>query len=387
VERKNFTKQYLSDLKTSHQRQTFYDEKVHGLILRVEPTGKKIFCWRRKGDGRYRFKRIGLFPDLSVENARMKASEYNASLARWAADSFTSPSPFEKQRADLTLNDAIEDYCERRLASHSKNPTNACWRVRWTRDKYLLTWKLRRLSSINRKQVIDLHDSLGKKNGHVTANRVVTFLRTVFNWALNSCEWHGTNPASRIERFAERSRERFLFQEEAERLFEALRLEPSKDLQAFVVIALFTGARRNDILSMKWSDLNSETTTWTIADPKSRVPYLVPLMPEVMEILRDRKNNSPWVFPGTGKTGHVTGFKHSWVALLKRAKITGLTIHDLRRSLGSYMATGGESLPVIGKALGHATSLGATSIYARLQNTVVRDAIARATQKMLTGKP
>jgi integrase len=393
----NFTKDYLAKVSpVASQRLTLHDTRVAGLILRVEPSGTKTFCWLRKADGRVRFKRIGSFPDMSIEQARGKASEHNASLARWSADDFSGTSPFEKRRADLTLNEVIEDYCERRLSNHAKNPTAACKRVRWSRDFYLQNWKTRRLSSITRKNILDLHASIGKKNGKVTANRIVTMLRTLYNWALNSCEWRGVNPASRIERFAERSRERYLLPDEAKRLFAALSLEPSKDLRAFVVIALFTGARRNDILSMRWADVNFETTSWTIPDPKSRTPYIVPLMPEVVEILNERRSDSkltdskanlkesPYVFPGVGKTGHLTGFKHSWPELLKRAKLSQFRIHDLRRTLGSWMATAGESLPIIGKSLGHATSLGATSIYARIQNEAVRKAMERATQSLLT---
>jgi integrase len=385
----NFTKDFLTKFQPlKSQRLTVHDERTAGLILRVEPTGAKTFCWLRKADGRVRFKRIGPFPDMSIENARGKASEHNSDLARYAADDFKGPNPFEKRKRDLTLDEVIEDYCERRLMGHSKNPTYACWRVRWTRDKYLTNWKNRQLRTISRKNILDLHAATGKKHGHVTANRMVTLIRTLFNWALNSCEWHGVNPASRIERFSERSRERFLLPDEAKRLFEALKLEPSKDLQDFVVVALFTGARRNDILSMRWQDLNFETTSWTIPDPKSRVPYIVPLLPEVVEALKGRKKKKDWVFPGVGKTGHLTGFKHSWPELLKRAKLKEFRIHDLRRTLGSWMATGGESLPVIGKALGHATSLGATSIYARIQNDAVKNAMQRASKALLAaGEP
>ena len=82
-------------------------------------------------------------------------------------------------------------------------------------------------------------------------------------------------------------------------------------------------------------------------------------------------------------SGHIVDLKRGWKQLLKRVGIRDLRIHDLRRTLGSHMAKGGESLAMIGKALGHANSLGATSIYARLDTTDVRAAIKRATTAML----
>jgi integrase len=388
VRRENFTKDALSKLsKNPSSRVTVYDTRVAGLALRVEPSGRKTFVWRRKGNRRVHFKRIGEFPSMSIEQARGKASEHNATLARWAADDFQGGAPFERSARDLTLDQVIEDYCLKRLQTHAKNPDRACKAVRWSRDKYLSGWKNRPLRSITRKQVRDLHNELGKKSGHVLANRTVTLLRTLFNWAIKSVEWKGENPATRIERFPETSRDRFLLADEAARLFTELRQEPSRDLQAFVILALFTGARRSDILSMRWRDLSFETNTWLIPNPKSATPYVVPLMPEAVEVLKNRERKSEWVFPGTGKTGHLTGFKHSWPALLKRAKVKEFRIHDLRRTLGSWMAMGGASLPVIGKALGHARSLQATSIYARLQTQSVRTAMEKATQLMLNAKP
>jgi integrase len=112
----------------------------------------------------------------------------------------------------------------------------------------------------------------------------------------------------------------------------------------------------------------------------------VPLLPEAIEILQERQENhgtGEWVFPSHGRTGHLVGFKHGWKSLLNRTKISGLRVHDLRRTLGSWMATGGASLPVIGKALGH-QSQGATAIYARLQLDAVKEAVATAAKAMLT---
>jgi integrase len=385
----NLTKRAIEGLPTPREgkRVAYHDTRVPGLGVMVQPNGNKIFFWFRKLRGRRTWKTLGEFPALTVENARDKAQEINASVARWRASDYVGPSPLERPHRDLTLNEVIEDYCVKRLGAHAKNPERACKGVRWSRDKYLSNWKNRPLGSITRKQVRDLHHELGKKSGHVTANRTITLLRTLFNWAIKAHEWKGENPATRLERFPETSRDRFLLADEATRLFTELRREPSRDLQTFVVLALFTGARMSDILSMRWRDLNFETNTWLIPNPKSKTPYVVPLLPEAIEALKIREQKSEWVFPGRGKTMHLTGFKHSWPALLKRAKVKQFRIHDLRRTMGSWMAMGGASLPVIGKALGHARSLGATSIYARLQTDAVRTAMETATRLMLNAKP
>lgn len=109
----------------------------------------------------------------------------------------------------------------------------------------------------------------------------------------------------------------------------------------------------------------------------------IPLGPDVLDILRRRRaeTSSVFIFPGSGPKGHYVEPRHAWETLLKRAKLEDLRIHDLRRSMGSWMTIGGTSLPIVGKALGHKTSQ-ATSIYARLNLDPVRAAMDQAVEAM-----
>ena len=110
----------------------------------------------------------------------------------------------------------------------------------------------------------------------------------------------------------------------------------------------------------------------------------IPLGPDVLEILRRRRaeSSSLFVLPGPGTKGHYREPKRAWGTLLKRAKLEDLRIHDLRRSMGSWMTIGGASLPIVGKALGHKTSQ-ATSVYARLNLDPVRLAMEQAVEAMV----
>src|SRR5207249_2399984 len=89
-----------------------------------------------------------------------------------------------------------------------------------------------------------------------------------------------------------------------------------------------------------------------------------------------------FLFPSHSEAGHITEPKGPWSNLLTRAKLSDLRIHDLRRTLGSWQAMTGASLPIIGKSLGH-SSHQSTEVYARLANAPVVDAIATATSAML----
>jgi integrase len=384
-DRFNFTKKDLEALPTPREKRvTYRDTQTRGLGILLQPSGHRSFFWFRKVRGYPTWQTIGVFPDLTIEQARTNASELNAKLARWKADGYQGDDPF-KQRKDLTLGELIDDYVERQVKPHAAHPDRAAGDVKGMVKTYLTSWKSRRLGAIRRADVLSLHAELGKENGKVTANRVVQFLRTVYNWAEKAEIWSGDNPARNVQFFHEDRRSRFLQPDELGRLFRALRVEPNLDLQDFVLLALFTGARRGDIFSMRWENVYLDDNRWEVPKPKNRKPYLVPLMPEAVDLLKKRHKRSKesgWVFPSHGKTGHLVNLKKPWQRLLKRAKIADFKMHDLRRTLGSWQAAQGTSLKIIGESLGH-RSIAATQIYAHLNLDPVRASVTAATQAMI----
>jgi integrase len=372
----------------------YFDDRTRGLGIAVNETGSRQFFWLRKVRGRRTWRTIGDFPDLSLENARKEADRLNTILADWKATGYKGPSPFDRH-SDPTLAAILEDYIARHLRSKAKRPETAEKRIRQV-AKYFGPLLKRQLSAITRADVRALHASVANHplkragDGRCTANRVIGLLRTLLYWAIDSEQFHGENPARRFKLFAEKSRDRFVQPAEAPRLLAALKVEPNRDLRDFVILSLFTGARMMDVLSMRWRDISLEAKLWTIPDPKNKTPYVVPLLIEAVDVLRERharNGASEWVFParkGT-KSGHVTTIKRSWQGLMARAKIEGLHRHDLRRTLGSWMAMQGASLPVIGKALGH-RNLNATQIYSRLDIAPVREGMESATKALKEAK-
>jgi integrase len=133
---------------------------------------------------------------------------------------------------------------------------------------------------------------------------------------------------------------------------------------------------------MRWADIDLEEAVWRIAKTKNGEAMTVPLTPEAVLILKERKQqkivNAVWVFPGSGETGHLVEPKRAWANLVETAGLTGLRIHDLRRTLGSWQARQGSSLTIIGKSLGHKSQT-ATAIYSRLDLDPVRESVESAT--------
>jgi integrase len=135
---------------------------------------------------------------------------------------------------------------------------------------------------------------------------------------------------------------------------------------------------------MRWDQINLDGREWRIPKAKNETPQIVTLSEEACFLLKQCKEKATnnFVFPSTGKTGHLTEPKKGWGRILKQAGIADLRIHDLRRTLGSWQACTGASLAIIEKSLNH-KSPQATAIYARLDLDPVRASVEKATRAML----
>jgi integrase len=400
----NFTKHALEKLLVPRDadRLVVFDTHTSGLGFVVFASGVRSFFHRRRVRGAAERTTLGRFPDLTIEQARGDASRLNARIASWKLSGYQGESPFDERPEATTFGALVDKYIERHVRGHASHPERAIQEVRWTVDKHLSSWKNAKLGEITRSDVVQLHEKVGRE--HTTAaNRLVQLVRRLYSWGASpDVGLHrGENPARHIKLFHESKRTRSLKPAELYQLFTALKKEPNADLLDYVKLALWTGARRGDLLALRWQDVSLDDNRWEIPHPKNRTPYVVALTPEAVEILKYREKRSDgeeakkassadeivksvWVFPSKRGDGHITNFKRGWKKLLERAKLAdkGLRQHDLRRTLGSYQAAGGTSLGIIGKSLGH-KSLAATAIYAQLDLDPVRESVLIATRTMI----
>jgi len=361
-------------------RQYYHDTQMQALCLCVTAAGTRTFyVWRRVGGRGVRIK-LGRFPGLSLDLARKEAQRINGEVAQGRDPQAARLTA----RGEPTLGQLFAHFLERHAKPHKKT-----WdedQRQW--DHYLARWKSRRLSAVQKADVQALHAKIGTEHGTYQANRVLALLSALFNKA-DEVGYRGPNPCQGVKRFREKSRERFLQADELPRFFAALDAEPDETMRDYFLVSLLVGARRGNTMAMRFDELNLDVATWTIPDTKNGQPLTVPLVPEVVDVLRRRRlsvpADCPWVFPGRkgySSTGHITEPKGAWQRLLKRAGIADLRIHDLRRTLGSWQAANGVSLPIIGKSLGHKNT-STTAVYARLNLDPVRAAVGTAAAAML----
>lgn len=359
------------------QRLAFYDTEQPALALRVSPTGTKTFCvFRRVRSGQPERVTLGRYPNLCVHAARAKAAQVVAAISDGA-----NPAAVKRaHRAEPTFDELFVLYLDRAKAEKRSWRTDEVRYSKWIKPA-LGNLKLSRIDSDAVRRV---HQKATVANFPGTANRALALISAVFKWGTENghCD---KNPARGIRRNTEKSRERFLQPNELPAFFEALATEPNTSLRDFWLVSLLTGQRRGNVAAMRWEEVDLQAAEWRIPLTKNGTAHTVPLVPEVIEILCDRRASieSEWVFPArSGNSGYMKWPYKAWKKLCDRAGLKDLRVHDLRRSLGSWQARGGASLALIGKTLNHkcATS---TLIYARLDTDPVREAMEKATSSML----
>ena len=273
------------------------------------------------------------------------------------------------------FKDLYDAYYTRHAMPKLKCPQN----VHYWGEAYGDEWFNVPLAAIRRVDVQDWVDSLGIDSPS-TATRACAQMAAMFNWAIKRDYFDGKNPCIGVEVFDIQSRDRFLLPQEKVRFLRALSRE-RKQIQDIFNILLSTGARKSNMLSMRWDELDFTLAVWRIPEQKFKngEPHMIPLIPEAIETLKNipRVNNSPWVFPGRDNRTHIKDIRRAWERITKRAAINNLRIHDLRRTVGSYMAINGASDAVIGKALGHRDRR-STMVYARLNLDPIRAAMTQA---------
>ena len=215
------------------------------------------------------------------------------------------------------------------------------------------------------------------------ANRVLEIQSKIFNLA-ELWGWRGDkgNPCRHVRKYKEQKRERFLSDEEFRRLGEVVNeMEVRGSVTVYEAAAIrllmLTGCRKNEIVKLKWKDVDINAGEIRIPDGKTGA-RLVPLSPAAAEVLSGlpRKARRSWVILGTRSGRYLGDLQPAWERIRERAGLDDVRIHDLRHSFASRALALGESLPMIGKLLGH-TQVQTTARYAHLQRDSIKASASR----------
>jgi integrase len=242
----------------------------------------------------------------------------------------------------------------------------------------------KKLAEVTERDVSRLHRDMSQTP--VMANRVLALLRNLFGLAQRWEVFDGPNPCIHVKRYREMQRNRFLSEDEFARFGEALaelELESPARWAALAAIRLLalTGARKNEVLRLRWDDIDVQRRLAWLADSKTGARPLR-LEEPALELLSKLSRRGEWVFPSRRKRGSpLRDISKTFATVLERAKIEKLRVHDLRHSKASVGAELGFSLPMIGAMLGHARA-STTERYAHLAADPVRSAEQRVQSRI-----
>ena len=373
----NFTHATLANLATpTHQIKHYIvrDNVQRGLILMVNYGGTKTFYFRTKQNHKKIMFKIGDFPYLDIETARNKAFDLYKNIKNGEY------SPTKQQiitLAELFYNEYLPKYAQIFKKEQSWQENERMFK------RHFITLKDKNLNELNRNTIDTWHKNIGKNSGIYMANRCLALIRHVLNMAI---DWGfiTTNVAAHIKQYREIARDRFLQPNEIHNFITALQTTHNKQLQHFILLLLFTGQRKSNILSLRWENINLCNNILYLPDTKNNQPQQIPLTQQAINVLNKIGiKKTGWVFPSNdSKSGHLENPKRFWQQLLRIANIHNLRMHDLRRTMGSYQAIIGSSMNIIGKSLGH-KSLQSTEVYARLSLAPIRDSMQKATDEIL----
>ena len=361
-----------------------YDADVKGFGVRVTYAGAKSFILNYRVGGQERRCTIGSHPDWTVKAAREEAK-------------------LLKRRIDVGENPMAERHAERaaptmaQLADLFASEHLPTLRPKTCADYATILRKYvrpalgkRRVADLGREEVKRLHAGIAALHLH-QANRVLSVLSRMMGLAVEA-GMRADNPLAKLARPPEPERERDLSEQEIKRLGKALDGLPRRSSANALRLILRTGARKREVLGMRWRELDPEAEAWTKLGHrvKNNTKHVVPLSDAALALLGDMRSQAvkagtaapdDFLFPGVdGKPQD--DIKGSWTTVCREAGLGGLVTrtgpqgksvriwksdtrpHDLRHHFGSVLASNNYSLLIIGKLLGHKRTR-STERYAR----------------------
>ncbi len=354
---KSFTDLYLKNLKPLRQRRDYFDAAQRGLGIRVAPSGLKTWFVMRRVHTRMTRKTLGRYPDLSLSEARLQAGELLSDMAKGHKPERKFAPVFSAVMLDWFDKD-------------QKGKRGIAEKRRALSVDVLPKLGPVPIDAIGKSDIRSIIDGIVARGAPIHANRVLAYLRRLFNWAVER-DIITMSPAEKIRAPApEKSRDRTLTGAELAAVWTAASTFAAP-FRVYFQLLILTGQRRNEVAGALWREFDLERGEWTI--PASRAKngsaHLVHLAPEAVAILAatPRVHGSDFVFTTTGTTP-ISGFSKMKAILDRQSGVTGWTIHDLRRTFAT-IGTGelGIDPVVMDKILNHRSGVvtGVAAVYQR----------------------
>ena len=381
-------------------RFTVWDADLKGFGLRVEPSGTKTFvCRYRVGGGRrgtLRQFKVGRYGKLTPDQARVQAEQILAQVELGR----DPQADREAGRAALT----VSELCDLYLAEGGKGKKSSTMSIDALRIQNHIKPSLGslKITEIGRADIERFVDDIASgrlkgaseraRGGPGAASRSTGLLGAIFRFAV-ARKLCAENVVDGVRRPKDRKRDRFLSPAELAAIGDALRAAEQagalRERVAAIRLLCLTGARKNEIARLKWSEVDLARGRLALEDSKTGAKVIPVGAPARMLIEAQPRGKSRYVFPRPDDPEQpINGIDWFWVTIREAAKVPDVRIHDLRHSFASFGVAGGATLLLLGKILGH-SDVSTTQRYAHLADDPVRaaaDSISSAIDAALSGK-
>lgn len=304
----------------------YWDAAVPGFSLRVMASGYRSFSFRYRSGG---YKRLSWkFPAYSLAEAREEALKAIRAAERGEVPATRQISP---SRPLPTV------YLE-----HLKKTVRR-WKTAETELSYVLPWKER-----SKAEIKELVAGIAKKHP-VQANRVLSRLRAMYNWAVSE-DLRTDNPTLGIKKSPEKPRARVLSDDELKAIWLASD-KLSYPAQEIIRLLILTGQRRDEVRELHSREIDRRMKNWVIPAEryKTRRSHLVPLSPAALALCGDRKGFA-FSLGGERAFGNLQKPKRT---LDKVSGVSGWTLHDIRRTVRTGLSRLGIRPDIAERVIGH----------------------------------
>lgn len=332
----------------------YWDDDVKGFGVQVHNSGLKTWVLKWRENGKQRWTSLGHFDKMTAEHAREAA-------ARLLMQS-------KKLKPVSTVHITVKEFCRLYLSRHASSRKRT-WKLDEGRCRLYLIPKFgeKRLDEVTRSDIAFLHVELGRR-APFQANRLKEQVSKM--WKLAKL-W-GLLPENHpditfgVADFQEEERSRYFTAEEVNRLAWSIDAEKNVYVRSAFWLLLLTGLRRNEVLRMKWSDIDFEINAIKLRGKNNQVTWQH-LSAPALEVLSNvpRRLDNPHVICGALPGQPRNTVQKAWARIATRAQLKDARIHDIRRTVGSWLVQSGVELATIQKVLNHKT-LKATMIYSRM---------------------
>lgn len=337
----NITKNFVEKLKLPSNGMTqkkYYDDTMKGFGIRITSNNVKSFFIEKHVNNKVYRTTLGQYPVLSTENARKKAQDFLGRIAM-GYDPIA-----EAQQPTVTLQAAFADFLKAR--KNLKPNTISCY-TRIIKIE-LSAWKNKSLSSITKDMISKRHTEIGE-NSKALANLVMKLLRGIFTFAIGSYSniTLTENPVKVLSHtrswYSIARRNTIITPPELPAWCNAVNQLPNQlqlndkviVVKDYLLLVLFTGLRKQEAAKLRWSDIDFNNKTLTVANTKNHLNHTLPLSDFLLQLLRSRRDtnnyNSKYVFPGNGKAGHLVDPQKQIDLVIKMSRVQFI-LHDLRRT-------------------------------------------------------